>query len=63
MNYNNWDAISRRNEVIHLKRRELGIICEQERLRNALQLAKDMILSNGLDIPKTMTVINKALGE
>jgi len=30
-------------------------------LKKALLLAKEMIVSNGLDIPKTMTVINDAL--
>lgn len=61
MKYELWNRESLLAEVIHLKRRELTLICQQERTEKALLLAKEMILSNGLDIPKTMTVINEAL--
>lgn len=36
---------------------------DSQKLRTALGLAKDMMLSNGLDLPNTMEVINEALGE
>jgi len=34
---------------------------DSSELTKALLLAKEMIISNGLDIPKTMAVINEAL--
>ena len=33
-----------------------------QKMRMALDLAKKMIIANGMDIPETMTVINEALG-
>ena len=34
---------------------------EMSKLRKALMLAKEMIICNGLDLPKTMEVVDEAL--
>lgn len=40
----------------------LGMAAENDRLRAALRLARDMFIANDMDLPHTQAVISAALG-
>ena len=53
---------SAKNELACLQRDSNAYISKIQKMRLALDLAKKMIIANGLDIPNTMAVIDDALG-